>query len=330
MTPVPHDEDDERALAARVVSALLRENYGGLAGNVVRTGTRASNGNRLGTETGPSNGTRASHGNGASHGDGASDGNRADGGTGATLRLPGTSRVLPLEPDGFVADFRVAEGTPLTLDEVRDAVAALAGTRDAAGAAAFDAECRRTLAETRLRARCLPPPGGTEAERGGSPQADSGPRADSALRASGRPQSDGVPRASGPPRGDGDSWTGAAGQLRYDALAAARPHPVYPASPCRLGLTDADLLACAPEFSPGFPLRWAAVPKRRVTRSYAADPDWWPVPRQVGLDPGLAETHDLFPVHPLTARALAADPLIAGADAPGALTDAGAVLAPRP
>ncbi|MBO0820977.1 MAG: hypothetical protein J2P26_09030, partial [Nocardiopsaceae bacterium] len=43
-----------------------------------------------------------------------------------------------------------------------------------------------------------------------------------------------------------------------------------------------------------------------------------------------AGTHDLFPVHPLTARALAADPLIAGADAPGALTDAGAVLAPRP
>ena len=231
MKQVPRDE---RALAARIVSALLRENYGGLAGNVVR------------------------------------DGNRV------TLRLPGHDHPLPLEPDGFGADYRVGAGACLTLDDVRDAVAALAGTRDAAGAAVFDLECRRTLDETRLRVGSRPP-------------ASEGP------------------------------WTGAAGQLRYDALAAALPHPVYPASPCRLGLTDADLLACAPEFSPGFELRWAAVPKHLVTRSDPA-PGWWPSPAQVGLDPGRANTDELFPVHPLFTRG----------DAALALAQAGATLAPGP
>ncbi len=37
-----------------------------------------------------------------------------------------------------------------------------------------------------------------------------------------------------------------AGAVHYDALAAARPHPVYPTSACRLGFTDEDLLRYAP------------------------------------------------------------------------------------
>jgi siderophore synthetase component len=227
----------EQELAARVVSALLREDYGGLSGQV-----------RLDVN-------------------------------GVTLRLPGhddPGLVLPLERDGFLADYRVAAGTPVTLDDVRSAVAVLAGQRDAAGAAVFDAECRRTLAEARLRARH--------------------PRG---------------PRDAGPV----SSWSGAAGQLRYDALAAALPHPAYPASPCRLGLDEADLLAYAPEFWPEFELRWAAIPRAAVTRpgrclpGRHADPlddhgqpAWWPSSPRVGLPAELAATHELFPVHPITAR----------------------------
>lgn len=204
----------ERELAARVVSALLREDYGGLSANVISTG------------------------------DGCEQRVR--------LRLPGTGRTLPLEPDGYTADLRVPATAPLTLDEVQVAVATLAGTRDLEGAAAFATECRRTLDEARLRARHRPRP---------------------------------------------------AGPLCYDALAAALPHPVYPASPCRLGLTDNDLLRYAPEFSPGFELRWTAIPKPVVTRSYSAEPAWWPTPDRVGLDRRISETHDLFPVHPLITRA---------------------------
>jgi siderophore synthetase component len=246
----------EHDLAGRVVSALLREDYGRLANHVRLSGTRV------------------------------------------LLFLPGADGPgpeLPLERDGFLADYRVAAGAPVTLDDVRSAVAVLAGQRDAAGAAAFDAECRRTLAETRLRAARVP-----------------GPRA---------------PDASG--AWAGRSWAGAAGQFRYDALAAALPHPAYPASPCRMGLDDRDLLLYAPEFLPEFELRWAAVPRAAVTRSRhrlpgraAGSPDgpgrpaWWPDPPQAGLPAELAATHELFPVHPLTARdrlpALLAGPALPG------------------
>lgn len=214
----------EHTLAARVLSALLREDYGGLSGQVRVDGPRV------------------------------------------TLRLPGPDGPgpsLPLEPDGFLADYRVAAGTPVTLDDVRSAVAVLAGERDAAGAATFDAECRRTLAETRLRAA-----------------------------------------RQGCPRGQGTAgpWTGAAGQLRYDALAAALPHPAYPASPCRLGLADQDVLAYAPEFWPEFELRWAAVATAAVIGDGHDHPGWWATPARVGLPAERAATHELFPVHPLTAR----------------------------
>jgi hypothetical protein len=212
----------EQALAARVISTLLRENYGGLAKHVTREGDRRM------------------------------------------LRLPaaaGPGRVLALEPDGFLADFRVPAQSPLTLDDVRSAVDVLAGTRDAAGAAVFHAECRQALAETRLRDRHLPR----------SPVGD---------------------------------WLGAAGQIRYDALAAALPHPAYPASPCRLGLTDEDLLGYAPEFLPEFGLRWAAVRKDMLTRAGRCQAAWWPAPGMVGLPARLVATHDLVPVHPLAARGL--------------------------
>jgi hypothetical protein len=115
---VPGAEGD---LAARVIDALLREGYGGLAGRVAdRAGEPA-------------------------------------------LTLPGDrGRVLPLEPDGFLTDLRIARtpaglpAVPLTLDDVEAVLAALGDPRDREGAVAFAAECRQALAAIRLRERHLP------------------------------------------------------------------------------------------------------------------------------------------------------------------------------
>ncbi|GAB3907294.1 hypothetical protein GCM10027612_80160 [Microbispora bryophytorum subsp. camponoti] len=96
------------------------------------------------------------------------------------------------------------------------------------------------------------------------------------------------------------------GLIRYESLAAAVDHPLYPTARCRLGVSPADLAAYAPEFAPEFRMRWAAAPRERVTLSRPDLPGWWPAPGDVGLPPGLARTHVLFPVHPLT------EPLVAG------------------
>ncbi|MDN3352745.1 IucA/IucC family protein [Actinomadura sp. DC4] len=87
------------------------------------------------------------------------------------------------------------------------------------------------------------------------------------------------------------------GALRYEALAAAVDHPVYPTSRCRLGLDERDLLAYAPEFGPSFRLCWTAVPHSTIQ---GERPGWWPSAADLGLPGEL----DVFPVHPLTARLL--------------------------
>jgi hypothetical protein len=92
--------------------------------------------------------------------------------------------------------------------------------------------------------------------------------------------------------------THASDPASYDAIAAALPHPVYPASPCHPGLSDDDLLRYAPEFSPEFELNWAVVPAGQVTGT-AREPAWWPAHADVGL-PG--DKTRLLPMHPLTAR----------------------------
>jgi siderophore synthetase component len=75
-----------------------------------------------------------------------------------------------------------------------------------------------------------------------------------------------------------------------------------------MGLRAEDLTAYAPEFGPEFELYWAAVPKEAVTQAGACqDDEWWPDPEMVGLPAALAATHELFPVHPLAARALPAE-----------------------
>ncbi|WP_203972994.1 IucA/IucC family protein [Planotetraspora silvatica] len=101
--------------------------------------------------------------------------------------------------------------------------------------------------------------------------------------------------------------------LFYEALAATVDHPIYPTARCRLGVSEADLLAHAPEFAPSFDLAWAAVPRERVTLSGAGLPgrwpgagdiglpDWWPGAGDIGLPERFAATHVPFPVHPLTA-----------------------------
>ncbi|WP_327106576.1 IucA/IucC family protein [Nonomuraea glycinis] len=80
----------------------------------------------------------------------------------------------------------------------------------------------------------------------------------------------------------------------YESLAAFADHPVYPTSRARQGLSEADLLAYAPEFAPSFELRWAAVPRRMLEPGSAlglpADVRAWE----------LSDGEALFPVHPLT------------------------------
>ena len=244
----------EHDLAVAVVDTLLRENYGGLAQRV-----RPGPGGPVLDLPGP----------------------------GGPARGPGRpGLVLPLEPDGFLADLRIRRpGQPLTLGDVDAAVAALADPRDHDGVTAFAAECRQALAALRLQDR-------ERLSLGGTWGPGDGPRAH--------------PGLIGARGGPAAARLGPAGQLGYEALAARLPHPAYPTSPGRLGFSDAGALRYAPEHRPRFELNWVAVPRDALVRAGAAPPAWWPRPADVGLPPSLAGTHDLLPVHPLTAqRALA-------------------------
>ncbi|WP_336208154.1 IucA/IucC family protein [Nonomuraea sp. LPB2021202275-12-8] len=84
-----------------------------------------------------------------------------------------------------------------------------------------------------------------------------------------------------------------AGRPSYESLAAFADHPVYPTSRARLGLSEADLLAYAPEFAPAFELRWAAVPHRMLEPGSAPR-----LPADVMAEV-LPDGEVLFPVHPL-------------------------------
>ncbi|MFC7388088.1 IucA/IucC family protein [Sphaerisporangium rhizosphaerae] len=97
--------------------------------------------------------------------------------------------------------------------------------------------------------------------------------------------------------------------VAYETLAAFADHPVYPTSRARLGLADDEVAAYAPEFAPSFPLRWAVVPVERVTRPAAmgALPAWWPA---------RDAEHLRFPVHPLTVAAVRAIPGVLLLDEP--------------
>ncbi|MGH3293586.1 MAG: IucA/IucC family protein, partial [Trebonia sp.] len=225
---------------------------------------------------------------------------------GAVLDLPGASggrsRVLLLERDGFLADLRLRRtpaGLPaaaLSLDDVDAAIAALSDQRDHEGVVAFAAECRQALAALRLSERHRPASLGRLARAW---QAAPGARA---------------------------GWRGLPG---YEALAAGLPHPAYPTSESRLGFSDEDALRYAPEYYPQFALRWLAVPRSRLTTAGAQRrPAGWPTMPEVGIAAELAATHDLLPVHPVTARDRLALALAeAGLAGPGDATER-AVVAP--
>lgn len=217
--------------------------------------------------------------------------------------------LLPVAPDGFQAVYgarlplllRETGGgmTEVTgLDAVLAALADRAGAEDRGGFADFAAECRRALAAARLHTATR----------------------DAAAAA--------LTRRYGP---DPARWTGHAGTLAYDTLAARLDHPVHPASRGRAGLGESELRAYAPEFHPRFALRWLALPYEALTLAGAFDPAAapdppaaWPAPSALGLPAALDRTHLALPVHPLTA----AGPLA------GALRAAGlagrAALAPEP
>jgi siderophore synthetase component len=254
----------ERIVASRVVDTLLREGYAGLSGRV-----RCHDGR-------------------------------------AVLDLPGgrggRERALPLERDGFLADFRLlrtAAGLPaaaLTLDDVDVAIEAVSDPRDREGVAAFAGECRLALAALRLRERHRPAALGRLAKAWqAAPDTRSG-------------------------------WRGLPG---YEAIAAGLPHPAYPTSESRLGFSDEDALRYAPEYCPEFALHWVAVPRSRLTTAgVRSRPAGWPTMPEVGITGALAATHELLPVHPVTARDRLAQALAeAGLAGPGAEAER-AVVAP--
>jgi siderophore synthetase component len=117
----------EHGLAAAIVDTLLRENYGGYSDFVISGSEVGGSGSGSGSEV--------------------------------RVAVPGLP-VVPLVPDGFLADYRVdRSAVTLTLDDVDALVAALADPADAAGVAAFRAECRQALAGLRLRDAHAPGPG---------------------------------------------------------------------------------------------------------------------------------------------------------------------------
>ncbi|MFD7323298.1 IucA/IucC family protein [Streptomyces sp. NPDC059875] len=226
---------------------------------------------------------------------------RADG---LWLRLSadaGDALLLPVVEDGYQSVYaarlpllaRESDGRELTThDEVLGALSALADPADRGGFDAFAEECRQTLATMRLHSRTRDEVAATLAAEHGTDPAD---------------------------------WTGLAGGLAHDTLAARLDHPVYPTARGRSGLDEDQLRAHAPEFHPRFPLRWIAVPHQDLTVAGgpAALPAAWPTPAALGL-PELDHSHLALPVHPLTVGA----PLREALSAAG-LADR-AVLAERP
>ncbi|GAA0406425.1 hypothetical protein Acor_77040 [Acrocarpospora corrugata] len=228
----------EAYLSARVLNALLREDYGGLAARVTRDKA------------------------------------------GVALTLASGRRVR-LTSGGFAGlfqDFVVAPAEELGLDEVLETLADVAEAADAAGVTAFAEECRETLLaldlydRQRERTRKNPRRGQIRNDR--DKQTLPGPE---------NPQIR-IDRTT----------------IGYEALAACIDHPIYPTARCRSGLSSAELLAYAPEFSPAFELRWAAVPQESVVSRGSGG--FWPGFAQVGL-PEL-DGHVLFPVHPLSVGSL--------------------------
>ncbi|MFI2239690.1 IucA/IucC family protein [Streptomyces chrestomyceticus] len=223
------------------------------------------------------------------------------------LGLPDGPVLVPVEADGFQSETAArrgelarADGTRVTgVDGIMGVLRTAVPPEDRPGFDAFTGECHQALATARMQA----------AERA-AVTARLGPHAGGGAYGgnngnNGRGGNNGAP--AGGVRGttaaayDGDrAWCGPGGALDYDTLAAYRDHPVYPTGRARLGLDEDQIRAYAPEFAPGFALRWLALPREAVNGDPAALPAWWPAPGDLGL-PGLDGSHLALPVHPLTA-----------------------------
>ncbi|AUH39058.1 IucA/IucC family protein [Streptomyces sp. CMB-StM0423] len=192
--------------------------------------------------------------------------------------------LLPVAPDGFQGTYGArlplllresggATAEVTGLDAVLAALAGRAEPEDRDGFAGFAAECRQALAAARLHSATRDATAAALTARYGAEPA---------------------------------RWTGHAGTLAYDALAARLDHPVYPASRGRAGLGESELRAYAPEFHPRFALRWLALPYDALTLRGTLDPAaqdppaGWPAPSALGLPAALDGTHLALPVHPLT------------------------------
>ncbi|WP_433366669.1 IucA/IucC family protein [Streptosporangium sp. CA-115845] len=240
----------ESYLAIRVLNALLREDYGGLA-------------------------RRVTHGK-----------------DGVALVLPGGRRVR-LVPGSLFQDFVAAPQEALHLREVLHTLREVSDPADAAGVESFARECHEALRALDLhdlhREEVLARLAAATAHPA-IPHPDATSDATSGTgRPAGHRAGHGTMSTTGTGGGRGSVW--------YETLAAFVDHPVYPTARCRIGLSDEELTGYAPEFAPAFELRWAAVPRERLT---GAEMPGAPGFRAVGLAGSLAETHALFPVHPLT------------------------------
>lgn len=214
---------------------------------------------------------------------------------GLWLRLPvagfGDALLMPVREDGFQAMYaarlpllrwesdgdllrRESDGAELAEPpepaELTDADSILATLRDLAdpvdrgGFDAFAEECGRALAALRLHAETSGETYALLTRRYGS---------------------------------DPAAWTGLAGSVGCDTLAARADHPVYPTSRGRAGLEVGQLRSYAPEFHPRFTLRRLALPRGAVT--VGGGTETWLSPLAAGV-PELEGSHLLLPVHPLT------------------------------
>ncbi|MFD7664607.1 IucA/IucC family protein [Streptomyces sp. NPDC059788] len=246
------------------------------------------------------------------------------------LGLPDGPVLVPVEADGFqcetaarTGELERADGTRVAgVDGIMGLLRTAVPPEDRPGFDAYTDECHQALATARTQAAeraaviaRLGPHAGGGAYGGNSGSngnnGSGGSDGSNGVTAATVGTAGGVRgaavRAYGTERGatagahDGDrAWCGPGGALDYDTLAAYRDHPVYPTGRARIGLDDTQIRAYAPEFAPGFALRWLALPRETVDGDPAALPAWWPTPADLGL-PRLDGSHLTLPVHPLTA-----------------------------
>lgn len=87
--------------------------------------------------------------------------------------------------------------------------------------------------------------------------------------------------------------------LFSDQVASYLDHPYYPTARAKFGFDKKALMAYAPEFLTSFALNWVAIRNEKTTLT-SSQLDCWPTFNEVGLSNSLINTHQLFPVHPLT------------------------------